>query len=192
MTNTGPINKDDEHRHLILGVDPGLGGALAYYNFKQKTLDALYDIPTTEDGKGNKAVDVYALAAIIQTHAEETLCAVIEDVGAAPKQGLSSTFKFGRISGILAGVVASSFIPIYFVKPAVWKVGMGLQSDGPASKGRSLDLAKSLFPEAIGQYFTLKKHHDRAEACLIAFFGEKMLELTSKLRQKERGQKNGN
>lgn len=97
--------------------------------------------------------------------------AVIESVGAMPKQGLSSTFRFGEgyglVQGILAGLGVTRTIK---ATPQVWKASMGVT----ANKDTSLTLAKNLFP-TNAHLFARKKDHGRAEALLLAVFGARSL-----------------
>jgi hypothetical protein len=83
-----------------------------------------------------------------------------------PGQGVSSTFKFGRTCGQLQGILAGLFVPTFLVRPAVWKLALGLTSD----KYMSMELASKVFPEKKDMW-VLKKHNDRAEAALLAYYG---------------------
>jgi crossover junction endodeoxyribonuclease RuvC len=89
--------------------------------------------------------------------------AMIELVSSMPKQGVASTFKFGRAFGTVLGVLAATGTPYHFVGPGRWKKHFRLSAD----KEQARALAVRLWPEAAGQ-FSLKKHHGRAEAALIA------------------------
>jgi len=155
-------------QHLILGVDPGLSGALALYDPAAKTLRALIDMPLTYEKR--RHIDTAALANFIEIHAADILFAVIERVHAMPEQGVSSTFRFGDAFGLVCGMCASSNLPVHFVEPAVWKILMGLSHD----KNRSRDKAMGLFP-AHAADFKRKKDDGRAEAALLAYFGERLL-----------------
>jgi hypothetical protein len=86
---------------------------------------------------------------------------VVEKVHAMPKQGVSSTFKFGMAFGVALSLSKRFKTGVVMVTPQLWKKSLKLSS----SKLLSLDLARSLFPNAP---LTLKKHDGRAEALLIA------------------------
>lgn len=86
---------------------------------------------------------------------------VIEDVHAMPKQGVSSTFMFGRAVGVIEAVVQLHFQPWFIVRPQRWKADMGVTAD----KETSLELARSMWPEAP---LKRKKDHGVAEALLMA------------------------
>ena len=158
----------------ILGIDPGLSGAIAVVNWQSLKIIAIKDLPTFKTkSKARKQgylshIDVHALAMLIDFYAKDTLAAVLEDPGAMPSQGLSSTFRFGQVCGQVHGVLAGNYLPSVLVKPQVWKPQMGLTP----SKNSSLERVMMLFPDSR-EYFSLKKHHDRAEAVLLAVYGIK-------------------
>ena len=88
---------------------------------------------------------------------------VIEAVHAQPKQGVSSTFKFGKAYGQLVGMAQLMNTRYHFVSPQRWKRDLGITSN----KEDGLKLARELFPDAP---LTRKKDHNRAEALLIAYW----------------------
>lgn len=139
----------------ILGVDPGLSGALAFY-FPTHDRVSVHDMPVVA-GK----VDGYGLSEAIRqlrpTHA------VIEQVATRPGQGISSAFNFGEGCGVVRGVVASLAVPVVFVTPTSWKRHFRLSQDKDESRKRAMDL----FP-SIAKDFSRKKDDGRAEAALIA------------------------
>lgn len=141
-----------------MGIDPGASGAVAFYFPEFPARIGVYDVPVV-DGEINCA----ALSDLIKQHAPEM--AVIELVGPMPKQGVSSTFKFGVAYGMARGVVGSLLIPQTYVSPSKWKKHFGLSSE----KEKARELAISLWP-ACG-LFHRKKDHGRAEAALLAKYG---------------------
>lgn len=142
----------------IMGVDPGASGAVAFYFFEFPEKIAVYDVPTV-DGE----IDCAALADLMKKFQPDY--AVIERVGAMPKQGLSSTFKFGTAYGMARGVIAAMKTPYTLVVPGLWKRHFRLPPDKEAARA----LAIRLWPSSEG--FRRKKDHGRAEAALIAKFG---------------------
>ena len=151
---------------FILGVDPGLTGALAILNLKEGWLHNVIDMPTQKRG-ARSDLDLLALAAFFGNHAHLIKYAVVEDVASAPKQGVVSMFTFGKVTGIVVGMIAAHYIPVYYVKPSVWKFQMKLTS----SKGLSVNKARTLWPDNA-DLFTRTKD-GRAEAALIAYFGKR-------------------
>jgi Holliday junction resolvasome RuvABC endonuclease subunit len=47
--------------------------------------------------------------------------ALIERAGSMPKQGIASTFKYGRAVGCLETVIACHNIPYSIIEPTAWK-----------------------------------------------------------------------
>lgn len=160
----------------IIGIDPGLSGALAVLDINTKKVVDIYDIPTYKTkSRARKRgylihMDIKGLATMLDLYAKDTVFAVLEEPGAAPKQGLGSTFIFGHTCGAIHGVLVGLNIDVAPVKPAAWKPAMGLGRD----KNAATAMAKELYPETK-HYIKLKKHHDRAEAVLLAHFGAKYL-----------------
>ena len=165
-------------KNLILGVDPGLSGAIAFYNLETKNLNAVIDLPilsetTASTGRIHRRVDARKLTDTLLPFklSGRIAGAMIEEVGAAPHQGLSSTFNFGYSAGILEGVLSALGIEINFIKPAVWKLSYGLSRDKEESRIMAIRLFTA---NAMNGSFALKKHDGRAEAALIAKFGERI------------------
>lgn len=152
----------------ILGVDPGFDGALAIYDAESNDLVAVNDMPTMENPKnGQREIDVFRLAALIDMYATQISLAVIEEVGARPNESVTAVFRFGFGAGILKGVIGANQIRTFYVKPQVWKTLMNLSHD----KNKSLELARRRFPAAANDgIFKRQKDHGRAEAALLAAF----------------------
>jgi crossover junction endodeoxyribonuclease RuvC len=88
---------------------------------------------------------------------------VVENVHSMPRQGLSSTFKFGLGCGIIHGVVGALRLPMTLVAPTQWKSFHSLVS---RDKDASRQLAIRRWPY-LESYLDRKKDADRAEALLI-------------------------
>lgn len=163
-------------RPLIIGVDPGLSGALAVICLDSMVILDLIDMPTFKTpSKSRKQgylahLDVHALSSLIDMYAPDTSMCVIEEPGSMPGQGLESTFRFGKMCGQIHGVLAGHNISVVPIRPSVWKSALGLSSD----KRQSIDKAREYFPKQSGLW-TLKKHNDRAEACLLTIYAMKYL-----------------
>ena len=148
----------------ICGIDPGLSGAIAFYN---KALDVMevFDMPI-HTIKDKKHIDLYALARIIEVRNPMILKAIIEEPHSMPKQGVASSFKFGHVCGVAQMAIAAYFIPMDLVRPNVWKKRMGLTSDKDACRQR----ASQIWPQ-FAHHWPLKKHDGRAEAALLCLYG---------------------
>lgn len=150
----------------ILGIDPGLSGALAFYDPMLEELITI-PMPTLAAGTGSKRIiDEYKLAAIIDDNAEMTKKCVIEQVGAMPGQGVTSMFNFGMSYGILRGIVSANFIPVEHVRPQKWKKALRVPSNKDSARAR----ASEIFPK-FSDNWNLAKWDGRAEAALIAYYG---------------------
>jgi hypothetical protein len=139
----------------ILGVDPGLSGALAFW-FPQHGRITADDMPTVAGD-----VDVASLVARIRQMGPDL--AIIEIASSRPGQGVSSSFKFGRGYGAVIGVIAALAIPVHLVSATKWKRHFNLDAD----KERSRALALRLWPSRA-DLFGRKRDHNRAEAALLA------------------------
>jgi len=91
----------------------------------------------------------------------------IENVHAMPKQGVSSSFRFGDGFGQLKGVIAALQLPSTRVAPAEWKKALKLGRDKEQSRYR----ASKLYPSGAAAW-PRKKDNGIAEAVLIAHYGK--------------------
>jgi crossover junction endodeoxyribonuclease RuvC len=139
----------------FMGIDPGASGAIAFYWPSHPHVVTAEDVPLV-DGE----IDATTLAQRIDQMRPDLV--IIERVGAMPKQGVSSTFKFGKSYGLVIGIVAALKIPRHFVTPGKWKKHYGLSADKEQARARALNL----WPES--ESFSRKIDHGRAEAALLA------------------------
>jgi hypothetical protein len=146
----------------ILGIDPGFWGAVAFYFPARPNMIGVEDVPVA-----GGEIDAATLARRIAQMAPTFV--VIEHVGAMPKQGVSSTFRFGVAFGIVRGVVSALGIPTHLVAPTRWKRYFRLTADKDTARA----LALRLWPAS--EHFSRKRDHNRAEAALLARFGAKTL-----------------
>lgn len=130
-----------------------------------KYLD-LMDMPTIAKGGSGKVKYEVSPVAITQflrakVPADSGAAAIIERVNSMPGQGAATVFSLGDSFGCARAVLACFGLSYHDVTPQVWKKHFGLSTD----KEQSRAMASKLFPEAE---LHLKKHHDRAEALLMA------------------------
>jgi crossover junction endodeoxyribonuclease RuvC len=148
---------------MICGVDPGVSGALAFFDPMNGSLD-VEDMPTLavlRNGKSKSHVNAAALAALM----ERADVVVVERVGAMPGQGVSSMFSFGRSLGIVEGVAAGLGKPIHYAAPVAWTKAMKVAGGKDGARARACEL----FPSAASA-FSRKKDAGRADAALIAMY----------------------
>lgn len=150
----------------IIGIDPGLSGALFIWGIKDQP-SISYDMPThavERGGKKKRELDRTALAAMLRGWGSPV--AYVEQVGAMPGQGVTSMFSFGKSYGTVLGILAAYEIPTFHVTPQAWRKALQVRPGKDGSRLR----ASELMPQLAGMW-PLKKHDGRAEAALIAYYG---------------------
>jgi hypothetical protein len=158
---------------MRIGIDPGLGGAIAFLDNDLKLI-GVFDMPLQPmpvKAKKNE-VDAEKLTEIFEDvllregpSYRKTTQVYLEKVFARRGQGVTSMYSFGEGSGVVRGVIGAFRLPIVRVTPQVWKGRCDLIGK---SKEEGRALAQKLYPEA-----SLDKVKDggRADAILIARFG---------------------
>jgi crossover junction endodeoxyribonuclease RuvC len=149
----------------ILGIDPGMAGALSAWNGHELSV---YDMPTFTITKGKtlrKRIDIPALKRIVELNDFETHV-FIEQVSAQPGNGSAAAFTYGFGCGVIEAVVQCCGLAFTYVPPQTWKKAMSCPKDKDGARQR----ASQLFP-GCSHNWDLKKHDGRAEASLIALYG---------------------
>jgi len=142
---------------MYLGIDPGaISGAWGLINHHSKYI-ASGTIPNDE----GRILAKQLKDDLRQAIGNNDFMVVIEDVHSMPKQGVSSTFKFGRAVGAIQAVTELMNVPWFIVNPQTWKKDMGVTSE----KETSLIKARKLW---ITAPLNLKKNHGVAESLLLA------------------------
>ncbi len=156
---------------LILGVDPGLQGALAWIDGVGALL-RVEDMPVFEvmrNGKPRKELDVLGLDRLLSDLTPD-VC-FLEQVNGMEGDSPSSAFTFGRATGAAEAVLKVSGARFETVAPATWKKAMGLIG---TAKDQSRAKATARWP-AFATTFALKRADGRAESALLAEFGRQRL-----------------
>lgn len=158
-----------QQMRLIIGIDPGVTGAVAL--LRGEDLDIL-DMPVLARTK-RKEVDAVELARLIDAAAfKQQTVAWVEAVNAMPHDGKVGAFGFGRTVGVLHGILAAYFIALHQVRPNAWKRAMRV----PAGKDGARARASELLPR-YARLWCRAKDHNRAEAALIALYGQRQMAL---------------
>jgi len=152
---------------MIIAIDPGKDGAIAFYERFDK-----------EEGGLRRAERVHRMvfpmgateADTIETIVNMTNLnanphAIIEKVHSMPGQGVSSTFKFGTNYGFLRGVIMTLGVPLHEVTPNTWQRHIGIPPRGKISKGSYKSTIKGF---AQQRHPTLKLTLKTCDAILIA------------------------
>lgn len=149
---------------IVFGIDPGLTGGIAV--FQDGRLIAVHPVAVIErvvSKKTKRFINPKANAEIFTRHKPDIV--FIEEVGAMPGQGVTSTWGFGFSTGVLHGLSAVS--DIRTVRPMKWKTAFGLIGAG---KDASRRLAAEMYPSFAGS-FRRAKDDGLAEAVLIGAWG---------------------
>lgn len=108
----------------VIGVDPGLSGALACYDYDTGGM-SIIDMPIFHMVVAKKKrARVDAIALLEYFDMQKMMGAelvIIEAVGGRPKQSASSAFVFGYTVGLIYMAAISCRIPVETVPPQVWK-----------------------------------------------------------------------
>ena len=136
---------------MYIGIDPGKTGAVAILDDKGNYINVL------DFGQEELMPTLIGYAPVVKF-------AYLEKVHSMPGQGVVSTFSFGENFGWWQGVLGSLGIPYTTIRPQDWMKKYSLQKSSSSDKP-GLEVARKLFPEAP---LCLKKHHNRADALLIA------------------------
>lgn len=135
----------------VMGIDPGKSGAIAVINTTNNEVSYIRLDETS--------LDVWAFI-----EAQQPDCAILERVSAMPRQGVSSTFKFGTSFGFCQGVLVAARIPHVLVTPGEWQKSLRCLSKGDKNVTKSK--AQELFPH-------IKITHKNADALLIAEYARR-------------------
>ncbi len=107
-------------------------------------------------------------------NAEHDLSTVIEKVHSMPTDGHVGAFRFGENFGMWQGVLAALRIKFDMVTPQAWHKTVGMlnpKRKGIDPKEWSIATARKLYP-ALERAIYLRKHHNLADALLIAHFSK--------------------
>ena len=151
----------------IIGIDPGLSGAIAI--LQEKKVLNIFDMPVMSEGKKNKRqLNSAQLVNIIKENKNdnEEIIVVVEQVNAMPGQGVTSMFNFGQTFGAIKGISAALNLPIFFVRPSKWKKHFELIN---SSKDSSRTKVIEMYPSLSNQ-LSKKKDVNKSDAILIASF----------------------
>ena len=155
--------------NLSLGIDPGLRGGVAALDPSGQAIGA-WPMPVA-GGEIHAAglADLLRSLRCLDSHQDiGRVC--LEKVGAMPKQGVSSTFRFGTGWGMVRGVCAALGIPVVLVMPTQWKkqVLLGL----PHDKAGAVQFCTSRWPQTDLVLPGCRVPHDGlADALCLAEYG---------------------
>ncbi|CAB4195335.1 hypothetical protein UFOVP1299_5 [uncultured Caudovirales phage] len=173
---------------LVLGVDPGLHGALALYDSESRSILSITDMPIwiqPVGGKKREQLDELALMSLFRDYAMLGVSlAVIEKVGGIPGQSAPAAFNFGIAVSPLIMCCRYEGIPFERPTPQTWKPAMRVPGKrGSAALGAKdatqeiIAVADRMFPNDTSRWRGPRGGFmaDRAEAAMLARYGAEHL-----------------
>lgn len=161
---------------LYIGLDIGCEGAIGVVD-QEGSYVSVTDMPMTSFGKF-KFIDGMELLVVLRAIVGAGKGRVYIEAPSAmiPGGGIIAASQIGRMLGGAVATVAIKGLPYELLSSQKWKTALGIaftRGEKPTDrekKERSLNMARSRYPAAE---LSLQKHHNRAEALLIAEYGRR-------------------
>ena len=150
---------------LIVGIDPGMKGGVAWFCTVSKQYGC-QPMPETRRQLFTLLRDLRETYGVVRS--------VVESVHSMPKQGVASTFKFGKGYGEILGILTALYAEIIEPTPQEWKryVLKGTAKD----KDAAIQVAENLYPEVVLVPKGCRKPHDgMADAMCLMHYGRIMI-----------------
>lgn len=173
---------------VIIGIDIGLSGGIAFFDVETGEVLALYGMPSgktkTKAGREKGYIDLSRLKFILEIPKEhkERAIVVMENIHAFPGQGAVATATLMEQRGIIRGLSSGLGYGEYLVEPKIWQGFYGIippkDLKGISAsrtkilrrkwlKSASLNLAREEFKEWKGTKLAPDSAHGLADALLI-------------------------
>lgn len=168
---------------IVIGIDPGLTGAFAFIDTVQQCIhvEDMWTIAIPEAGPKTTVkteVDVLSMQEAVREWVIPGTPAIAfmehtSSVGQIGQEQAKLSLAAGKASCL--AVIRLCGIEVHRVTPVAWKRFYGIKEPMPGGKGLSqkkqaLRLARDLYGV---EYLRLEKHHNRADALLIARWGKR-------------------
>ena len=160
---------------IVLGIDIGVTGAIAAVDARGTC--SVADLPTLEiQGKRmvRRRIDARGLMELVRQFVPpgEVALALIEDVHTMPGRANSpqSQGSLMHSRGVVETVLELARLDVRAVQPATWKRWYGLIG---SEKADGIEKARALYP--LAAHLKRKKDHNRADALLLAHFGQRTM-----------------
>lgn len=157
---------------MIIGIDPGINGAIAYYDpaLNYLRVDRLPLLWRMVGKKKRHEVDIKEFFTRLKDCPVTIDTIICEEPHAMPGAGTVSQFAFGSTCGaIRAALTCVTTIRtverLLYVDPSAWKTAVHCPSD----KHRARALAQQTFPD-YAHHFTAVSSDGMAEAALMAWY----------------------
>lgn len=169
--------------NLIIGIDPGLKGAVAVIDF-DGNLVSLFDLPTKKqtlkNGKKKTLICAQTLHQTLSSFScqKDNWHVYVEQVSSRTGEGVVGAFSFGQGFGTLLGVIGSFGIEPATVPPVTWKTSLGLKG---MDKEETTAHAQEIYPS--GDLYSKRKNKKggfnaldgRGDALLLCTYALKQL-----------------
>ena len=159
---------------IYVGIDPGFTGAIAIFypliSAANEHRLQVYDMPVLKVGKKTELDEAGLFNIMHPLGLEAAVTVCIEKAQSMPGQGVSSTGRYLIGYGFIRGMCSGLGLPYQLVHPTTWKAK--IMRDMPKEKQASVLKCQQLFPAWSAQNLRLVKHHGRADAVLIAYYGK--------------------
>jgi hypothetical protein len=191
---------DSRRKHVFVGVDPGIrGGAVfLFWDTTTSEVEKVFGsaLPTKtyfskRKQRMDKTIDVLGFYELCYRQAEQAgqplmTIAAIEQVHAFPGQGVSSSFTFGKETGMVEAVLHLLSDQVYHAHPTGWKRWIDLEGK---KRSRSSSLADSMrLAERFLKEYTpsasidIDLHHDGiVDALLILAYSLARLKVDNRI-----------
>lgn len=188
---------------IIIGIDPGLTGALSFIDSVSGEV-SIAEIPTTvrvtvaskssknaakkkskkTGGEVKRRVDGLALARLVRERVPVdreamSVCESVRSFGRSDGARSSTTDSLQRTLGAIEAVFDVLRWPCMLVEPQAWQAHYGLVGKKNEERERgampaAITTAVQLYPQAAAELRRVKDHN-RAESLLIAHYGRTVL-----------------
>ncbi len=164
---------------IVVGIDPGLTGALAFVHAGQAVIEDIPTLPLTGKGLVTRRIDGLKLAEIARRHCPADACVTVicEAVGTmgGKNNAVQTQGSLLRSLGAIEAVFDVLRWPCLMVRAQEWQKHYLLAGKKTEKRARgelpaAISKAAALYPGARHQLLRVKDHN-RAEALLIAHYG---------------------
>jgi hypothetical protein len=164
---------------LTIGIDPGISGAIAVID--HNNLPRVYDMPVRAKkgaGKVRNEIDPKGLQRVLRelVPADETALVVMEQMhafmGGEKRVGsMASQASLAATKAVIVAICEINDLDVMFVTPREWQSLYGIKTTQTEdTKKQSLRIARQLYGM---DWLPLAKHDGRADALLIARYGQR-------------------
>lgn len=172
----------------VIGIDPGLSGAMSVLAYKEGVYSVLEckPLPLTETLSGKDQLDIKEFSSFLKQWPDAALIAA-EQQGPRNEDRVSSVFTLGRFYGRLETCICLASLPAIFPSPQSWKkviftgTGVTLGKTRQEQKASAISLVKTRFPDLSLRRTKLSRTDcdGMAESVCLALYALRYLHMTT-------------